>query len=267
MGVFLAAEHGAQGKRARTGAFGQLASSLENGQDIYTLPTPARPPVSSLPPLPKRMQGIPFGVRPDGQPIRQASGSIILASIHQMQYMVGRRIEQELPATTSLEERQLLVERAKAEALEELTRRLNEAQFSTEHSLNSSDLLNEGAYYSHEFNLYVNELCNEISGDPDFYFHRGLRSIRSSILHLGRPFALRQVFNLVPRITAKVADADIRVVGTTSHSAIFQWRPQHQLAQRPAEIHQRYIHMACPAYQGSMQSFRMCTRTCRSHGW
>ena len=226
-------------------------SSPDSGPDIFTLPTPNRPPPHTLPLLPKRMQGPPFGIGPDGKQIRQASGSIILASIYQMKYVVGRRTEQNLPPDTGLEERQLRVEQAKADALEELSRRLNEMLPSPQYAINSSDLLNENVYYSHEFNLYVNELCSEISGDPDFYFHRGLRSIRASILHLGRPFTLRQVFNLVPRITAKVADADIRVIGTTSHSAILQWRPQHQLDQIPAQLHQRYLHMACPAYQGA----------------
>jgi len=220
------------------------------GEDIFSQPAPNRPPPQTLPLLPRRMQGPPFGIGLDGKQIRQASGSIVLAAIHQMKYMVGRRAEKTLPADIGREERQLLVEQAKTSALDELTRRLNEAVFSPQYHLASSDLLNENVYYSHEFNLYVNELCSELSGDPDFYFHRGLRSIRASIIHLGRPFTLRQVFNLVPRITAKVADADMRVVGTTSHSAILQWRPQHQLEQIPQQLHTRYIHMACPAYQG-----------------
>ena len=87
---------------------------------------------------------------------------------------------------------------------------------------------------------------------PAFHFHRGLKSIPAAVLKLVRPFTLRQVYSLVPRLTARVNDADIRVTRTTPNSAVIQWHPGRQLAQVPPAIHRRYIHGGLPDIPGGL---------------
>ena len=66
-----------------------------------------------------------------------------------------------------------------------------------------------------------------------------------------RPLSLRQVYTLLPRLAARVTQADFRVVSTTPTSAVVQWHPGRQLALMPPGVHQRYLHMECQAYRGA----------------
>jgi hypothetical protein len=112
-------------------------------------------------------------------------------------------------------------------------------------------LLNVDHYYSHEFNLYANEFAHEICGDPEFYYHRGLRSIPASLVHIARPLSLTQIYRVLPSLTAKVTQTDVRTVVSTADSAVLQWHSGRQLKEMPAAIHRHYIRMACRAYQGA----------------
>ncbi len=207
-------------------------------------------PADQLPPLPPHLEGRPFGARPDGTLIRDITGAAALAAIRQMQDSVGQRVELALPAELDTEERQRRIDQAREAALDELVGRLNAAMPDAAYHVSPRYLLDEGNYYSHEFSLYLNELARDIAGDPDFDFHRGQRSIPPSLVQLTHPLPLRQVYNLLPRLTSRVTDADIRIVRTTDNSAVVQWYPERQLRKLPPSLHQRYIHMACPAYQG-----------------
>ncbi|MBM3134229.1 MAG: GAF domain-containing protein [Chloroflexi bacterium] len=220
------------------------------GDEIYAYPAPAPLSEQELPPLPSYLEGPPFGADKNGRPIRQITGAGLLAAVWQMQDYVGRRLEQELPAGLNPQERQARIAQARSAALDELVERLNAVITDPAYHVSRDYLLNEDNYYSHEFNLYLNECARQISGDPAFHFHRGLRSIPRAFLHLGRPLPLRQVYELLPRLTARVTDADIRVASTTPNSAIVQWYPERQLQQLPPALHRRYIQMACRAYQG-----------------
>ena len=148
------------------------------------------------------------------------------------------------------QERQQKIDHAKAAALDQLVERLNAVLPDRRYSVSRDYLLNESNYYSHEFNLFLNEFARDISGDPSFHFHRGLNSIPAALVKLVRPFTLRQAYALAPRLMARVTNADIRVTRTAPNSAVIQWHPGRQLAQLPPSIHRRYIHMACQAYQG-----------------
>ena len=204
----------------------------------------------ALPPLPVHMEGSPFGADEKGQPIRQANGASILGVIVQMQDWVGQQAEQRVPAGASAIERQAAIAGAREAALDQLVERLNAVIPDRATHVTREYLLNPDHYYSHEFNLYANEFAREICGDPEFYYHRGLRSIPASLVHIARPLSLTQIYRLLPSLAAKVTQTDVRTVATTADSAVVQWRPGRQFEEMPAAIHRHYMHMACRAYQG-----------------
>ncbi len=192
-------------------------------------PTSAQHDLTRMPPIPARLSARPFGADEAGKPIRQVRGPSLRAAILQMQAYV----------TTP------------EAALDELVRRLNAALPDPRDHVTRDYLLDEGNYYTHEFNFYVNEYARQISGDPDFFFHRGLRSVPLTLVALGRPLSLRQVYNVLPRFVAKIADTDIRVANVTGNTATIQWHPGRQFNVLPAALHQPYTYMSCGAYQGA----------------
>ena len=215
--------------------------------------TPSVPvslPDHELPPLPSFLEGPPFGADKDGKPIKQMPGAALIASIRHMQDWVGMKTGEGLPSTMDPQERQEKIAKAKAAALDLLVERLNRVLADRRDTVSGEYLLNESNYYSHEFSLFLNEFARDISGDPSFHFHRGLKSIPVAAVRLVRPFTLRQVFSLVPKFMARLNDADFRVTRTTPNSAVIQWHPGRQLAQVPPAIHRRYIHGGCQIYQG-----------------
>ncbi len=218
--------------------------------DAEARPASVPLPDEELPPLPSCLEGPPFGAGPDGQPIRQITGGGLLGALRQMHDTVAWQKSQELPAGMAAEDRRAAIAEAQNEAWERLVGRLNAVMPDPRYRVSRDYLLDDGNYYSHEFNLYVNEFAREICGDPDFHFHRGLKSIPGALLALARPLSLRQIYALLPRLTAKVTEADFQVVSTTRSSAVIRWLPARQLAQLPPDLHLRYLNMACPAYQG-----------------
>ncbi|MFX1441722.1 MAG: PAS domain S-box protein, partial [Promethearchaeota archaeon] len=205
----------------------------------------------ALLPLPVHMEGPPFGADEKGRPIRQANGASILGVIAQMQDWVGQQAEQHMAADVSAAERQEAIAGAREAALDQLVERLNAAIPDRTYHVTRDYLLNVDHYYSHEFNLYANEFAREICGDPEFYYHRGLRSIPASLVHIGRPLSLTQVYRLLPSLAAKVTQTDVRTVVSTADSAVLQWHPGRQFEELPAAVHRHYMRMACRAYQGA----------------
>ncbi len=214
---------------------------------------PAIYPEDLLPPLPKHMQTLPFGIGTDGKPVRSTNASTILASIRQMLDYIQRKVEQETPPGTSQEQRAEMISQAQEKAIEELVQRLNVALEPTGCRVSKDSLLDSHRQYSHEFNLYTAELARDICGDPRFFFHRGLHINPSSpllsLLSLVRPFPLRQVYGLVPQIVARFSDTDIRVARISLNSAVLQWHPHKQLNSLPENLHRRYLRLGYEGYQ------------------
>jgi sigma-B regulation protein RsbU (phosphoserine phosphatase) len=213
---------------------------------------PASPPPDddSMPPLPTRLAGPPFGANAAGRPIRDITGASIRGVIEYMQLSIKQRLPEELPAHLSMEECAARVAQAQSDALDELVERLNRAVPDRRYQVSRDYLLDASHYYSHEFNLFVNEFACQIAGDPYLFFQRGLRSIPPALVNLARPLSLRQVYTWVPRLVGKVTETDIRVARVTPGSAVIQWYPQVQFSRLPQNLHRRYVRMGCQAYQG-----------------
>ena len=245
-------------RRSRQKAAGQAPGFDE---ELIACPAPNPPAAGDLPSLPPTMQGRPFGADENGRPIRHVRGTSVRAAVEQMQDYLAHRTAEELAAGMSSEEchsvpeakaeREALIHQARDAALDQLVGRLNSAIPDPAYRVSANYLLDEANHYSREFQVYVDVLAGEVCGDPDFWFHRGMRSIPASLVILGRPFSVRQVYSLLPRFTAMVADIDVRSVGTTPDSAIIQLHSTTKLAQLPPALHRHFLQIACQAYQGA----------------
>jgi signal transduction histidine kinase/CheY-like chemotaxis protein/predicted hydrocarbon binding protein len=227
-------------------------------QELVTYPAPNPPAGEDLLPLPHAMQGRPFGADENGRPIRHVRGTSVRAAVEQMQDYLAHRMAEELATTEerlgvseAKAEWEARIQQAREDALGQLVERLNSAIPDPAYRVSANYLLDEANYYSREFQVYVDVLAGEVCGDPDFSFHRGMRSVPASLVILGRPFSVRQIYNLLPRFTAMVADIDVRSVGTTPDSAIIQLHASTNLTQLPPALHRHFLKQACQSYQGA----------------
>src|SRR5690606_4644478 len=139
------------------------------------------------------------GLDEDGRPIDHGSGKLVVAAIRYMQECVERRTLDSLPKDLSPEERAKAVDEAKSRAVERLVEMLNAAIEDPRCRVTTEYLLNESHNYSYEFRLFVNEYCRILSGDPDFFFNCGTRSIPSAVVLLGKPLGVQRAFAVMPR--------------------------------------------------------------------
>ena len=202
----------------------------------------------------ERMLSRPFGLDEDGKPIDHGSGKLVVAAIRYMQECVERRALDSLPEDVAPDRRAEAAVDAKTAALSRLVEMLNAAIEDPRYHVTAEYLLNESHNYSYEFRLFVNEYCRILSGDPDFFFNCGTRSIPAAVVLLGRPLGVQRAFSVMPRFTAKFVKTDLRVVETTPTSAVLRWYGGDQIRLVPEAHREAYIRYACRAYQGAFAS-------------
>ena len=198
---------------------------------------------SGLAALPATMVGRPFGTDEAGRPVGRTKGPLIRATVEYMLECVEQRAAVADPAS---------VGRARAAALEELIARLNAAIRDPHYHVTVDYLMAEGHSYSVEFDTFVGLIGRELSGDPAFHFNCGTRGIPVSVVQLTRPFSLGQVYRMLPRFAAKLADTDLRVGRVTSTSAVIQWHSEKDLARLPQVLHRSFIELDCQYLQGAL---------------
>jgi len=214
----------------------------------------------ALAPLPATMVGRPFGSDEAGRPVGRTKGSFIRATVEYMLACVAQRTLAAVPslgeagASERADQVAGAIAQAKAEALEQLLTRLNEAIPDPRYHVTLDYLMNEGNIYSVEFDTFLSHLCRELSGDPRFHFNRGVRSIPASVALLSRPFSLSQTYRMLPRFTAKLADTDLRVAAVTPTSAVVEWHSEKDLARLPEPLRPIFTELACQMAQGALAS-------------
>jgi signal transduction histidine kinase len=199
----------------------------------------------------RRMRGRPFGRDEHGEPIAHGSGRIVVGSVRYLQALAGAKAERDAPEALDPDEVRLLVERARAEALDQLVAMLNAAIEDERYHVTPEYLLNESNSYSYEFRLFVGEYSRILSGDEEFFVNQGRRSVPNAIVQLIRPIGIRQTYAILPRIAAKYVKTDLAVVRTDEHSAVVRWYAGSQLAEIPPDLHHRYVDYACQVYRGT----------------
>ncbi len=203
---------------------------------------------------PKYLLGVPFGADENGKPINHARGALIISVVEQLKESVARNVAARQAEHLPAQEKAAQIERAQAEALDLLVTRLNDAMTDPRFAVSRETLLDPNRFYSFEFNLLANELAQEISGDPRFFYRRGFKSVPASIKAVARHLSTQQIYNLLPRLTARVVDEDIHVVEVGPGKARIQWRPQRTLEKVPTVWRRRLIYMICRAFQGAYSS-------------
>ena len=204
-------------------------------------------------PLPP-MVGPPFGLDAQGRPIRQVNGKLIAGTVRHMLDVVEERAHRVSDERTTPAQLLLAVEREKQRSLEALVAELNAAIGDSRHHVTAEMLLSEGNNYSREFELHLIESCRRISGDAEFVFRRGAKVVPRSLVAAFMPLPLRQVYAVLPAITAKFVASDIRVVETSTVSAVIRWSAASQLHEVPEPLRIRWLRMSCEAYKGAYVS-------------
>lgn len=215
---------------------------------------PAFPATTPLTTNLRRLGGRPFGVDDEGRPIRDGTGRLIAGAIQHLNEIVRSRTLARLPADLPESQREARVSAAQAEALAQLVDMLNEAIDDDRYHVTVGYLLDESNNYSYEFRLFVADYCRVISGDPDFYFNQGQRSIPPALVHIARPLGVQRTFGVLPRLTSKYVNTDLRVVSTTPSSAVIRWYGAGHVERVPPQHRLAYIRYACQAYQGTFAS-------------
>jgi signal transduction histidine kinase/DNA-binding response OmpR family regulator/GAF domain-containing protein/HPt (histidine-containing phosphotransfer) domain-containing protein len=210
--------------------------------------------------LPATMVGRPFGTDEAGRPVGRTKGYFVRGAVDYMLECVAKRTAAAVPSSREVDESKRAglvadaVAQAKSAALEQLLARLNAAIPDPRYHVNSDYLMNAHNSYSVEFSTFLEQICEELSGDPRFSFNAGARSIPASLALLVRPFSLSQTYRLVPRFTSKLADTDLRVGAVTATSAVIRFHIERDLARLPVALHALFTKAACESAQGALAS-------------
>ena len=198
----------------------------------------------------RRLGGRPFGVDLDGRPIRDGTGRLIAAAIHHLSDVVGSRAAESLPDGLPQAERDGSIATARAEALDRLVAMLNEAIADDRYHVTAEYLLDETNNYSYEFRLFVADYCRVISGDTNFFFNQGQRTLSPAMVLFTRPLGIQRAYAVIPRLVGAYVHTVLRVVETTPSAAILRWYGADQIAKIPPQHRLAYIRYACQVYQG-----------------
>lgn len=184
------------------------------------------------------MEFRPFGVDEQGQKIRDLTGMSIRATVIYLESFVARRHG----------------EAAGQQAVQELCLLLNQRIKDPVYHVTPAFLKNAWNSYSYEFTAYLYELCERISGDPQFVFRGGMEKASPIMQVLARPFSLAQIYGMFPYFGNKFASGSIecRVVGVTGRSATLAMRFSDRTLRQFGPYRRRCSYVMCQAAQGIM---------------
>lgn len=155
------------------------------------------------------MECRPFGKESTGEKIRDVSGITVRANVEYLEEVVSRAQDPE----------------AGAQAVEELTRLLNERIRERAFHVSPEFLKNPWNSYSYEFVMFFAEFCVLLSKDQNFHFNLGREKFLSPIIQvLGRPFSITQIYKLYPHFVEKYTKGALHpeVVSVTSRTAVIR---------------------------------------------
>ena len=157
------------------------------------------------------MEFQPFGVEPDGTPIRDLSGVVIRADVEYLEDYVTR--------TKGAEAGRL--------AVNELVQRLNERVPDSAYHVTAEFLRNPWNSYSAEFGSFAAEFCGAISGDEHFQFNMArTKAISPIIVALGKPFSVAQIYKMSAYFAQKYSKDSFftEAIQVSKGTAIIQMR-------------------------------------------
>jgi hypothetical protein len=149
---------------------------------LKLMPRGQIPLTPKLPPLPQYLAQIRFGLDENGKHIKDIRGNVIKPVILYMLECVEKRAK-EIP-----------VEQAHKEAQAQLINRPNAHIPNPNHHVDFDYLLKEGNLYSYEFSAFLHHICNDMAGDPHYFFNIGLRIFPESIRFLFQSPSIQQIY-------------------------------------------------------------------------
>ncbi len=213
-----------------------MTSSLVDPQPVS--------PASSVVLLPKdrsilertHMEFRPFGMDEQGRTIRDLSGMSVRAIVLYLERIVGEQRGDE----------------AGADAVRTLCGLLNQRIKDPIYHVTPDFLTNAWNSYSYEFAAYLYELCQSLSGDPEFLFKSGMEKASPIMQVLARPFSLEQIYGMFPYFGNKFASGSIecRVIRLTAGSATLAMRFTERTLRQFGPYRRRCAHMVCQSAQG-----------------
>lgn len=157
------------------------------------------------------MEFPPFGVDERGEKILDSSGVVVRANVQYLEEYIARKKGAGAGAGI-------------AQTLCDL---LNERIRDSVYHVSPELLRNEWNSYSYEFVAYLRELCKQLSGEPRFHQEMAANCIIPPVIQvLGRPFSLRQIFQMYPHFGQKYAKGVVEfgVGEVTDRSAVLRQR-------------------------------------------
>ena len=222
------------------------------------------------------MLGRPFGHDEHGVSVTMGGNGAVVGVIETLRDEAADRARRATPPGTSAAELAQQAALAREEIVEQLVERLNRMIPDERYHLTREYLLDPRNTYSHEFWLFLASVARRLSDDPDFLFRAGTRSIPPAIARLARPLGIQGTYAAAPRLGARIAQNDIRVVSTTRTSALVRYHGGPAAAKLPDEHRLAYIVHSCQAYQGGLAAIpsvvfgqppaRVRERECQSEG-
>ena len=186
------------------------------------------------------MEYRPFGTWPDGEPIRDVSGTTVRANMECLEEGVSR----------------LRGPEAGARAVEELCRLLNERIRDPAYHVTPAFLKNVWNSYSYEFVMFLAELCEQLTGDPQFQHKVGQRFITPLIQTLGRPFSVSQIYRMFPHFGDKFVKGSV-IYGpatVTERSAILSMKFTDRVYQEFGPYRKACAELICQCVKSSLSS-------------
>ncbi len=136
------------------------------------------------------MVGRPFGSDEAGRPVGRTKGTIMRATVEYMLECVARRaVDSGRPP-----------EDARSAALDKLISRLNASISDSRYHVTSDYLMDEGHSYSVEFNVFLSDICRDLSGDPSSHFNCGVRGTPAAVLVLASTLSLARSIACCPAL-------------------------------------------------------------------
>ena len=157
------------------------------------------------------MEFQPFGVDERGEQILDSSGVVARANLEYLEACLTQKMGAENAVRI-------------AQTLCDL---LNERIRDSVYHVTPELVRNEWRSYSYEFVAYLREFCKELSGNPRFHFDMAADRIIPPVIQiLGRPFTLRQIFQMYPHFGQKYAKGVVEfgVGEVTDRSALLRQR-------------------------------------------
>ncbi|MBI3165569.1 MAG: hypothetical protein HYZ24_12875 [Chloroflexi bacterium] len=208
---------------------------------IELTPRGELPLMPKLPPLPNSMKGNPFGLDENGGHIRDIRGNVIKPVVLEMLANVEKRNPNR-------------AREARAEAQEQLVTRLNSHIPSRTHYVSIEYLMRDGNLYSYEFNAFLHHICNELAGDPHYFYNIGLRVVGEAVGFLLRVGSLRQVYTTTAKIGSKFSSEQFEVLDATETSIVIQRRTPVTREQLGDSLWFVHVISGCHSMRGSLST-------------